>query len=46
MRQLGATYAEGIGGVTPDRLKAREWFTKAANAGDATARNWLNEHGY
>ena len=40
MNAVGIIYQNGIAGVKPDRNKAMEWFTKAANAG--YARGWYN----
>jgi TPR repeat protein len=42
MNNLGLLYQNGRG-VTQDYAKAREWFEKAANKGDADARARLEQ---
>jgi TPR repeat protein len=37
MTTLGWMYWKGLGGVAQDYVKAREWFQKAADAGDIPA---------
>jgi TPR repeat protein len=40
MNRLGALYRDGLG-VVQDYAEAREWFQKAADAGNANAMNNL-----
>ena len=40
MLQLGAFYGNGFG-VTKDHARAREWYQKAAVAGDTEAMEYL-----
>src|SRR5256885_131229 len=42
MRNLGVSYHAGQG-VAQDYVKAREWFEKAADKGDASAKAFLEK---
>ncbi|WP_193771509.1 tetratricopeptide repeat protein [Candidatus Magnetaquicoccus inordinatus] len=41
--QLGRMYSVGEG-VKQDAKKAAEWYRKAADQGNATAKEWLKKH--
>jgi hypothetical protein len=43
MMQLGRMYADGTGGVTRDPARAREWFGRAARAGDSWGKVTLGK---
>ena len=43
MTDLGYKYQEGQG-VDADGAKALQWYQKAADAGDADAKNWVRLH--
>ena len=43
MKNVGGFYKRGLGGVTKDMNKAREWYTKSAAQGYTAAQTRLDK---